>query len=526
MSISLRAVEPPTAGRPTSPPPPPRRWRGAVAGIATAGLALGVAEVVAAPLRVSSPVVSVGNRVVDGAPVWVKSRAIDVFGTKDKPALIVGTLVLLGLFAALVGLAAHRRRVLGPIGTAAFAVTGAAAAMADAGAPWFAAAPALGGGLAAAAALDRLLHRRGPRPAGAVEPPSRDRRRFLGGLGATVAVAAVAGGVGTAVRRRLSVAAARAAIVLPRPSRPAAATPASAQVATPGVTPFITANDAFYRIDTALTVPQVDPGSWRLRITGMVDRELSFSLAELLRRPLVERVLTLVCVSNEVGGTLAGTARWLGVPLAELLAEAGVQGGADQLVSRSVDGYTAGTPTAAVLDGRDALLALGMNGEPLPTAHGFPARLIVPGLYGYVSATKWVTELRLTRFADFDAYWVPRGYAQQAPVKTFSRIDTPRGLAKVPAGPTAVAGVAWATHRGVSRVEVKVDDGPWHEATLAPAGDADTWRQWVYQWDATPGRHALTCRATDAGGELQTEQRTAPLPDGATGWHQIVALVE
>lgn len=503
-----------------------------------AALALGLAELLAALLRRVSPVVSVGNRVVDNVPVAVKDLAIDLFGTNDKIALIAGTLVLLAVFAAGIGWWAQRRRLAGVVGIGAFGVLGALAALGDVGATARSAVPSLVGAIAAAVTLDVILHR--PRPAvvgvavntAAVNTVAVNttmpmaRRSFVVGLGAVTGLAAASGGAGRLLRRRLSVAASRARLLLPAAASPAAPMPSGMEAEVAGLTPFLTSNDDFYRIDTALTVPQVDPDEWRLEITGMVERELSFSLAEILDRALVERVITLVCVSNEVGGTLAGTARWLGVPLRELLEEAGVQAGADQLVSRSVDGYTAGSPLADVLDGRDALLAVGMNGEPLPTAHGFPARLIVPGLYGYVSATKWVTKLEVTRFADFDAYWVPRGYARKAPVKTFSRIDTPKGLARVPAGKTAVAGVAWATHRGISKVEVRIDDGPWTAASLSPAGNDDTWRQWLLEWDATSGRHTITCRATDGVGERQDEQRRAPLPDGATGWHQTVVLVD
>jgi hypothetical protein len=272
-------------------------------------------------------------------------------------------------------------------------------------------------------------------------------------------------------------------------------------------------------------VPQVDPDTWTLRIGGMVDRELTLTYQDLLDRPLVEKDLTMVCVSNEIGGSLAGTARWLGFPLAALLEEAGVQAGADQVVSRSVDGWTCGTPTATIMDGRDALVVVGMNGEPLPLEHGFPARLIVPGLYGYVSATKWVTEIELTTMDAFDGYWVKRSWAKEAPIKTFSRIDTPKGLSRTAVGPAMIGGVAWHPHVGISAVEVRIDDGPWQAATLAPVPSNDLWVQWALPWDATSGRHQLTVRATDGDGVVQTEDRAAPIPDGASGWHSVVALV-
>ena len=269
--------------------------------------------------------------------------------------------------------------------------------------------------------------------------------------------------------------------------------------------------------------------SWELSVKGLVDRQLTLSYADLVARPVVEADITLTCVSNEVGGQLMGTARWLGIRLDDLLAEAGIDPAADQIVGRSVDGYTCGFPVSA-LDGRDALIAIGMNGEPLPLEHGYPARLIVPGLYGYVSATKWLTELELTRFDRFDQYWVDRGWVDDAPIKVQSRIDTPKALSKTAAGPVAVAGVAWAQTRGIDRVEVQVDDGEWAEAALAAELNDVTWRQWSYAWNATPGRHDLRVRATertkDGGGAIQTDQRSEPFPSGATGQHQIVVIVE
>jgi DMSO/TMAO reductase YedYZ molybdopterin-dependent catalytic subunit len=352
-----------------------------------------------------------------------------------------------------------------------------------------------------------------------------DRRRFLLAAIGTASAAVVAGGLGRVLRARFQVDAARAALVLPRPTSPAVPAGAEAAVAVEGAEPYVTPNGRFYRIDTALVVPQLSPDVWRLRIGGMVDRELTLTYDELVARPMVERIVTLACVSNEVGGRLVGNARWLGVPLADVLHEAGVRPGADQLVSRSYDGWTCGTPTAAVLDGRDALLAVGMNGEPLPLSHGFPVRMVVPGLYGYVSATKWVTELELRTFADFDAYWVRRGWAAQAPIKTMARIDVPRSGASVGAGTVAVAGVAWAPHRGIQAVEVQVDEGDWQPAELAAEPTVDGWRQWVLPWDAPPGRHVLRARATDGDGAVQTGEESDPVPDGATGWHSLVVEI-
>jgi DMSO/TMAO reductase YedYZ molybdopterin-dependent catalytic subunit len=306
--------------------------------------------------------------------------------------------------------------------------------------------------------------------------------------------------------------------------------PAGVDLRIPGLTPFVTPNASFYRVDTDLVLPQLSPDTWTLTIDGMVDRELEISFADLLRMPLTEADITLVCVSNQVGGTYNGNARWLGVPLAGLLRRAGVQAGADQVLSSAADGMTISTPVETIMDGpppggQSALLAVGMNGRPLPVAHGFPARMIVPGLYGYVSATKWVTRLTLTTFARQKAYWTQRGYSDHAPIKTESRIDVPKPLAQVKAGPVTVAGVAWAPHKGIEAVEVSTDNGPWHQATLAAADGIDTWRQWRWDWDAAPGLHQLRVRATDKTGATQTSQRAGPVPNGASGWDSTVVTV-
>jgi DMSO/TMAO reductase YedYZ molybdopterin-dependent catalytic subunit len=292
-----------------------------------------------------------------------------------------------------------------------------------------------------------------------------------------------------------------------------------------GVTPFVTSVRDFYRIDTALSVPRLDASRWRLRLHGLVDRELELSLPDLLGMPLVQRTITLTCVSNEVGGTLAGNAQWLGVPIRTLLERARVQPGADMVLSSSSDGFTASTPLAALTDGRNALLAVGMNGAPLPYEHGFPARMVVPGLYGYVSATKWLVDLEVTRFDRRQAYWTERGWAPQAPIRTFSRIDVPRPFARVAAGSVAVGGVAWAQHRGISSVQVRVDGGDWEDARLGGVPGSDTWRQWAWTWEAVPGLHRLEVRATDALGATQPETRRPPKPDGATGWHSVTVTV-
>ncbi|MDE0375379.1 MAG: molybdopterin-dependent oxidoreductase, partial [bacterium] len=299
------------------------------------------------------------------------------------------------------------------------------------------------------------------------------------------------------------------------------ADPTRAQIApVEGVSELITPNDEFYVIDTAIGVPQVDHRAWTLSFTGRADNPYSITYDELLAMPLVERYITLCCVSNRVGGNLVGNAKWLGVPLRTLVERAGVRPDGNQLVGRSVDRFTVGFPTAAVFDGREALVAIGMNGEPLPLKHGFPARLVVSGLYGYVSATKWLTEVEFTGWNDFDAYWVPRGWAKQAPIKTQSRIDTPRE-GNITAGTNVIAGVAWAQTRGISRVQVRVDDGDWTNAHLPQELSIDTWRQWYLEHDFTPGAHTIAVRATDGTGRTQTDSVRPPRPDGATGYHTI-----
>ncbi len=363
------------------------------------------------------------------------------------------------------------------------------------------------------------------RVAGDDLPAAFDRRAFLK---AAVAVSAVAGAGGLISRQYggAAAAASRADITIPRPTTPAPPLPSGASLDVPGITPYLTGNKDFYRVDTALRVPDVPVDGWTLRIHGMVDKELNLTYEDLLSRRLVEDRITLTCVSNPVGGEYLGNATWIGVPLRDLLMEAGVQDGADAVKSTSADDFTAGTPLPVLLDEkRGALVAIAMNGEPLPLAHGFPARMVTPGLYGYVSATKWLVDLEVTRFADFEAYWTSRGYAAEAPIKTSSRIDVPRSFAKVKAGRTPVAGVAWSQDRGVQGVEVRVDGGDWQEADLATEDNLNTWRQWVWQWDAEPGSHTLEVRATDRSGYTQTSERAPIAPDGSTGWDSVNVTV-
>ena len=539
-----------TSTSPQAPVTGPARRTPSAAVAAAAGVVSGALTVAAADLVAglvapdASPVLAVGGAAVDRVPGALKDFAVATFGAYDKPVLLAGIGVVLVLLSALAGLLARHRPAAGLAVVGVLGAVGVFAAVTRPGTPGAvdvvrAAVPTLTGAALGGLALHRLTctsrtapeigaaQTASPAERGISSDPSRSPRRrgVLRGLVAVGGAALLAGAGGRLLAARRAAAVRPSDVVLPRPADPAPALPAAVEVDVPGTTPFVTANAGFYRVDTALTVPRVDPAAWRLRLHGLVDREVILSLDDVLAMPLVERVLTLTCVSNEVGGRLAGTARWLGVPLKALLDKAFPQAGADMVLSTSDDGFTASTPLAALLDGREALLAVGMNGSPLPLEHGFPARLVVPGLYGYVSATKWVTDLEVTRFDRATAYWTRRGWAAQAPVKTFSRIDVPGSFARVPAGRTAVAGVAWAQHRGIEAVEVRVDGGRWQAARLAAVPSTDTWRQWVWEWDADPGQHTLEVRATDATGEPQPQTRRPPRPDGATGWHSVVVRV-
>jgi DMSO/TMAO reductase YedYZ molybdopterin-dependent catalytic subunit len=549
---------------------------GGLAGLLAAAVALGVAQLVAGLTGPQgSPVVAVGGVAINLTPVPVKDFVIAHVGTHDKQVLVAGILVILAAFAALIGVLARRREAYGVAGLAVFAGLGVAAAVTRPDAALADALPAIAGTVVAAFVLLALVRaapgtpaaarRRGwlapgPRPprsgdpdAAAADPaipgpagvdpasPGLDpspvarrgsgrsrlpgRRRFLAlGAGAAGLAAASAAG-GALLQRRFSIAALRSAVRLPAPVRPAPPVPAGTELDVPGITPFLTSSSSFYRVDTDIVLPQVSPDQWVLRVHGMVSRPLEISFDELLRRPLTEADITLACVSNEVGGHLAGNARWLGAGLARLLREAGVRSGADQILSTSTEGMTISTPVAAVIDDPDAMIAVGMNGQPLPVAHGFPARMMVPGLYGYVSGTKWVTDLKLTTFASEQAYWTQRGYTARAPIKTFSRIDVPRPLQQIKAGATTIAGIAWAPHRGIDAVEVQIDSGPWQQARLAAVPSIDTWRQWSLPWDAPSGLHQLQVRATDGTGATQTSARVGPFPNGATGWDSTAVTV-
>ncbi|UZX05375.1 molybdopterin-dependent oxidoreductase [Arthrobacter sp. CDRTa11] len=486
---------------------------------------------------------AVGGAVIDAVPPAVKDWAIALFGTADKMALLTGMVLVIAALAALAGVVEQRRRFAGVGVIAVFALAGLAAVLTRAQVTPNAIAVPFVAALVGMVLL-RLLIRRlqawntspsdgdgadvGEADAGGTranrteggDPPAR--RAFLQVFAAGAAVTAV-GGVLAAVWRGAAagINEARERLRLPAAQSAAPAIPAGAEVRLDGMQPLITPNRDFYRIDTALSVPALDPGSWALRVTGMVDREIELTFAELLAKPLTERHITIACVSNEVGGDLIGNARWLGWPVRELLALAGPKSGADMVLSRSSDGWTAGTPLEVLTDNRDALLAVGMNGEPLPLEHGFPVRLVVPGLYGYVSATKWLTELKVTTFANDTAYWTPRGWSARGPIKTSSRIDVPRSGRPVTAGSVMFGGVAWAQHTGIGRVELRVNRGPWQAAELAPGISLDTWYQWKLGIDLTPGQYEVQVRATDLDGEPQDEERRPVAPDGATGFHTI-----
>jgi DMSO/TMAO reductase YedYZ molybdopterin-dependent catalytic subunit len=458
----------------------------------------------------ASPLFAVGNTAIDLTPTEVKEYAVRTFGTYDKLVLLGGMAAVLLVLAVLVGLLSRRSRWPGVVMAIALGGLGIAAVLVR---PDLTAIDVLApvASLLVGVAVFLWLHgRRSPEPAAG-------RRQFLWASAGVV----IAGVGGQLLADRVDVEGSRAAIGDLTPTRPAPPIPAGADFGTPR---FLTANRDFYRVDTALTVPRLRAEDYVLRVHGAVDNELMLSFSDIRRHELVERTITMTCVSNEVGGPYVSTANFLGVPLKDLLAGAGVRPGADQLFSTSVDGWTAGTPVADILE--RGLLAIGMNGEPLPAEHGFPARMVVPGLYGFVSATKWVVDMELTTFAARQAYWPNRGWGQKAPVKTQSRIDSPSGFATVARGRVMVSGVAWAQTRGIAKVEVRADNGPWIPAGLATEVNVDTWRMWRAELELAPGLHTVECRATDKIGYTQTDLRVPPIPDGATGWHSTTFTVQ
>jgi DMSO/TMAO reductase YedYZ molybdopterin-dependent catalytic subunit len=506
-------------------------------GVVGIGAALGVGQLVAGFVGAdASPFLAVGDAAIDRTPAPLKEFAVSHFGTNDKTVLLLGMAVVLLLFGVLAGLLSRRSAVPGTLLAIGLGVLGVAAVLGrdDLG-QLGVIAPVLS--LVAGALAFRLLHRLalewttdrigeyGRDSNQYQETTDRTRRRFLIGSGGVVAGAGFAGLFGKVLVDSNNVDASRAAVGPLVAAEPAPVVPPGADFVRNGTPSYLTDPGAFYRVDTALTVPQVSTQSWSLRIHGMVNRELTFTYPEIRNRPLVERIVTLCCVSNPVGGPYISNARFIGVLLRDLLNEAGVQPGADQLLSTSVDGYTAGTPVDTLLDDRGAMLAIGMNGQPLPVEHGFPARMVVPGLYGYVSATKWVTDMELTTFSAKQGYWVPRGYSQQAPVKTESRIDVPAAFGKASAGPVTVAGIAWAQTKGIARVEVRVDGGRWQDAQLSTEVTKNSWRMWRTTFTLKSGNHTVESRATDDTGYVQTQDQADTIPDGATGWPSVAFSV-
>lgn len=510
------------------------RWQ-AFAGAVAVGAALAVGELAAGVFDgIPSPLLAVARFLVDIQPPGAKEVVVALFGTADKLAFeILIVLIALGV-GVLLGRLAVRRSDVATAVIVAFVAAGFAASLREPGVQvTLTLAAAAAEAIAGIVVLQRLI-RLAPASSGAPAPAIETidwRRRALLRSGGAIAVGSVAvatlGRVLLQRRQTPPPSTGGGGVVPARPAElPAGADIATADLLIGGLAPIVVPNDDFYRIDTAFVVPTVDRATWRLKVTGMVDREVELTYDELVALPIIEQFVTIACVSNEVGGNLVGNAKWTGVALRDVLDMAGVQSSADQLVGRSVDGFTAGMPVEWVMDpARTPMIAVAMNGEPLPRSHGYPARLIIPGLYGYVSATKWLAELQLTRFDAFEGFWIPRGWAAKAPILTQSRIDVPRNGASVTAGRTPIAGVAWAPDRGISKVEVRIDDADWVPARLsAPISDA-TWVQWLVDWDATPGSHAIVVRSTDGTGEVQTDQRSQPAPDGARGHHRITVVV-
>jgi DMSO/TMAO reductase YedYZ molybdopterin-dependent catalytic subunit len=498
----------------------------ALAGLAAAGLGLGVSEAVAGILPGATSLVdAVGQVVIDLQPPGAKDFAVELFGTNDKLALeIVVTVAALALGAAF-GIVAARRFVAGAIGFGAFGGLGFVAGIGQPLAmPTMVAIQAAVATGIAIQTLSWLLGWLGVSREAATPFSDPGRRSFLLRTGAVGIGALAAGAFGrSAIEGGRS--SPTSSTPLPAPAETVAPLSADSDISATvqELTPIVVPNDVFYRIDTSLLVPSLGTETWQLRIHGLVERETTLDWDQLISMPQFEQYVTIACVSNEVGGRLVGNAKWTGVRLRDVLDIAGPTSAATQLVGRAVDGWTAGMPMDWVMDAsREPMIAVQMNGEPLPRSHGYPARLIVPGLFGYVSATKWLTELELTTWEAYDAYWVPLGWAKKGPILTQSRIDTPRGSAAP--GRVPIAGMAWAPDRGISKVEVGID-GAWSEATLSSPISKATWVQWLFEWDATPGQHTISVRATDGWDLRQEETRSRPAPDGARGWHTISVSV-
>jgi DMSO/TMAO reductase YedYZ molybdopterin-dependent catalytic subunit len=504
--------------------------RGVVLGLVAAGSGLAVSEAASGYLHQRvSPVVALAEEIIRLTPGRVIEFVISLVGQNDKPLLIALTLVGVAVVSALVGVLAMRWTLIAQvifIGLGFILASAVGDRLTSSSSTYVPTILGVVTTLIVLAVLAPLAVRASadtPADRGPADQPAKSRREFLQWSGVVAAGAVVVGVIGLALEQgRAAVEAARRKLKLDATDP---AVPAGVSVGVEGVAPWKTSQERFYRIDTALVVPQILPNDWSIRIHGMVDRELTLSYDELVRHGLTEAWLTLCCVSNVVGGDLISNAWFSGVKVSTLLDKVGVQDGADAVLTTSDDGWTAGTPLGALTDDRNAMLAIAMNGEPLTPEHGFPVRMVVPGLYGYVSATKWIRDMEVTRFDDFSAFWTKRGWSAEGPVKTESRIDVPGDGDDVSAGPVAIGGVAWAQHTGIAKVEVRVDDGEWAEATLGTDPTVDSWRQWSYVWDASSGNHQLQVRATDNSGYTQTSARADVVPNGATGWHTISVSV-
>ena len=474
----------------------------------------------------ASPVLAVGSTVIDLTPTPAKEWAIRTFGDNDK-AVLVGSVMLGALMlAAGAGLLARRRLLLGAAALGVLVAAAGLMATLRPGAAVSDVVPAIAAGIAGVAALVLLVRLAGTesadRPSQDPEGTAPSRRGVLIAAGVLAAAAAAVAGAGQWISGRRTT---PSSVTLPEPADPAPALPRDLRGTVPGISRLQTFNRDFYRVDTRLTLPVISLDDWTLTVDGDVESELTLAYDDLLEMPMIERDITLTCVSNDVGGPYVGGARWLGVPLSDLLDRVGVGSKADQIFSTDVDGMTISTPLEMALAQKDAMLAIGMNGQPLPEEHGFPARMVIPGLYGFISATKWISRMTLTTYDEKRAYWTERGWATAAPIKIASRIDTPQSFATIDRGDTFIGGVAWAQTRGIGKVEVKIDGGGWQEAELGPQVGVDYWRQWYLPWTATPGEHDLSVRATDLDGRVQTDAQAAPFPDGASGRQRIIVNV-
>ena len=481
----------------------------------------------------SSPVLAVGSTVIDATPTPVKEWAIRNFGTADKPILIGSVMAGVVVLAAVAGLLARRRLALGLGLEGLLVAVATAAALTNSGATAGDAVPGIATAVVGLGTLAFLARRASQAAPGTADGADGDagqasgssRRGVLVAAGVIALAATVMAGAGQLIR---NLRARPEDVTLPTPDDPAGAFPKGLDDQIDGISPLRVPNEDFYRVDTRLDTPVVDLESWTLTIDGDVDQEVTLTFDDLLEMEIIERDITLTCVSNSVGGEFVGGARWLGVRLTDVLDKAGVGSTADQILSTDFDGMTISTPLDLATDGRDAMIAIGMNGEALPRAHGFPARLVIPGLYGFISATKWVTRLTLTTYAEQTAYWTDRDWATDAPIKISSRIDTPNALDRLPAGEVVVGGVAWAQQRGgVEKVQVQIDGGGWRDAEMGPAVNNDYWRQWFFRWDAQEaGSHAIAARAISGDGTTQTDVRAQPFPDGASGVQSLMVTVE